>query len=71
MRIMMRAVEAAGPPPQVLEEIWLAISKFLSETKFLRGLELAALAHWLWDHWVFTFGALGAAVWIFAALSKK
>jgi hypothetical protein len=43
---------------------------FLTESKFLRGVELAALGDWLLGHWVVTCGALVAAVWMFMAFKK-
>ena len=62
---------AVAPPPEFFEAAWLAISKFFAETKVLRGLELAALGAWLWEHWIFAFGALVMAVWIFSARGAK
>jgi hypothetical protein len=61
----------AAPPPQVWEEIWVGLSKLFSESPILRGLEMAALGHWIWEHKVFTLGALFMGVWLLGASAKK
>jgi hypothetical protein len=46
------------------EEFWVKIAVFakpliksITESGFVRGLELAALAQWLWEYWYVSLGA--------------
>jgi hypothetical protein len=49
---------------RLFEEFWVEIAVFakplfktISESGLVRGLELAALAQWLWEYWYVSLGA--------------
>ena len=55
------------------EEFWVSLRlllKTISESGLVRGLELAALAQWVWEYWYISAGAALLATLIFTSATS-